>query len=61
MINMIFKEIFSVLTWTLALFIVLELIHPGIVIAYINTNFVLLFWLINGIILLLFAKKDGHE
>jgi len=48
-----FKETFKVLTAGMVIFAGLELIWPGMVIAYLNLNLVLIFWFINSIILLL--------
>ncbi len=53
--NRVLKEFFYVLTGTLAIFSLLELAWPGVVLAYININWVLIFWLIIGIFLLLFS------
>jgi len=51
-IYLILKELFYTLTGTLAVFIILELIWPNIVLAYLNLNWVLLSWLFIGIIVL---------
>ena len=50
--QIIIEEIFYVLTGALAVFTGLELVWPGVVLAYININAVLLFWLIFGILVL---------
>lgn len=50
MLKTIFNELFYVLTGALLIFVFLEIIRPGIVLAYINLNIVLLFWLVIGII-----------
>jgi len=52
MLNIYLKEIFYALTGTVIIFAVLELSWPGIVIAYLNFNLILLLWLTNGIIIL---------
>ena len=52
LINDFFHELFYVLTGALLIFSCLEIIWPGIVLAYLNLNYVLIFWLINGIIIL---------
>jgi hypothetical protein len=49
----LFKEIFYVLTTATLIFFIMELIAPGMVMAYINFNWVLILWLINGILLLI--------
>lgn len=48
-----FQELFYVLTAALLLFVFLEIIWPGMVLAYFNPNYLLLAWLINGIIVLI--------
>jgi len=45
------KELFYILTAALVIFSIMEVIHPGIVLAYININWVLIFWLIAGIVI----------
>jgi len=57
-INLIFKELFYVLTGALVIFVVLELVWPNIVLAYLNLNWVLLSWLFTGIIILIVDKKE---
>jgi len=56
--NQIFKELFYVLTGAILIFIAMELWWPGIVLAYININFVLIFWLIVGIVILLLDNRQ---
>lgn len=51
--KIIFRELFYALTGALAIFIVMEIFWPGAVLAYININYVLIFWLIIGIVVLL--------
>ncbi len=55
-ILMIISEFFYVLTGSLVVFSLLELIWPGVVLAYINLNWVLILWLFAGIIVLLNRK-----
>jgi len=50
--NIILKELFYVLTGALAVFILLEIFWPDSVLAYLNINWVLLAWLIIGIVIL---------
>lgn len=50
LIDIFFHELFYVLTGALLLFTALEIFWPGIVLAYLNLNYVLLFWLFIGII-----------
>ena len=58
MSKMILKETFYVLTGSLAVFVVLETVWPGMVLAYININWVLLFWFLNVILILLNTNKN---
>ena len=52
-IYLITKELFYVLTGAVIIFVIMELIWQGIVLAYININFVLILWLIAGIVILI--------
>ena len=52
-----FQETFYALTGALAIFATMETIQDGIVLAYININYVLLFWLLFGIVLTVFKKR----
>lgn len=52
-IQLIYDELFYVLTGALVVFVLLEIIWPGVVLAYINTNWVLILWLLNGMVILL--------
>lgn len=47
----LFLEIFYVFSAAIFIFIILEYFFPGIVLAYININIVLILWLIVGIVL----------
>ena len=51
-IYLILKELFYVLTASLVIFSALELFWPNIILGYLNINWVLLAWLINGILLI---------
>ncbi|MFA4834063.1 MAG: hypothetical protein WC619_04445 [Patescibacteria group bacterium] len=57
-INLIFKELFYALTGALVIFVILELVWPNIVLAYLNLNWVLLSWLFTGIIILIIGKEN---
>ncbi len=57
MLNNFLKEIFYALTTSVLIFAILELIFPGIVLAYINFNLILLLWFINGIIVIVTKKQ----
>jgi hypothetical protein len=57
MYKQIIEETFYVLTGATIFFMLMEIFWPGIVLAYININWVLILWLINGILLLLFDGK----
>lgn len=50
------REILYVTTGALVVFTVLELSWPGSVLAYLNLNYVLFFWLV--IIIILVTKTD---
>jgi hypothetical protein len=52
------KEFFYVLTAAILIFFIMELISPAIVAAYININWVLILWLLNGILIILDYKKS---
>lgn len=47
-----FRELFYALTGAILLLAGLEIVWPGIILAYLNLNYVLLAWLISGIIML---------
>ena len=51
-IYLILRELFYVLTASLVIFSALELFWPNIILGYLNINWVLLAWLINGILLI---------
>ncbi len=50
------QELFYALSGALGIFIVMEIIKPQLVTAYISLSFLLLLWLLNAMILLLFRK-----
>lgn len=52
-VNIFFYELFYALTGAILIFSCLEIFWPGIISAYLNLNYVLMFWLIIGIIILL--------
>lgn len=47
-----FKETFKAFTAAFVIFAVMELFSPGMVIAYINLNLILILWFLSSIILL---------
>jgi|GEM_PF-1125275 hypothetical protein len=49
---LIILELFYVLTGGLVIFIVMELLWPGIILAYFNLNWALILWIIAGIVIL---------
>ena len=51
-VNDFFRELFYVLTGAILIFACLEIFWPGIVLAYLNLNYVLIFWLVIGIMIL---------
>lgn len=52
------KELFYALLTALVIFVIMELIKPNIVQAYININLLLIFWLAVGIVLLVVNFKS---
>ena len=52
------KEFFYLEIAALMIFSFLEIIWPKIVLAYFNLNWLLIFWLVTGIVLLLLNKKN---
>ena len=56
----IIKELYYASTAAVLIFTALEFAHPGIVLAYININHVLLFWLVLVIVLIVKPNKI-HE
>lgn len=57
----ILKEIFYVLTFTLIIFAVLEILCSNLVLAYININVVLLVWLLIGIVIVVSNDRKNYE
>jgi hypothetical protein len=57
-IYLISRELFYVLTGAIIIFIFLEIIWPGLVLAYFNINSVLIIWLIVGIVILVFNQEE---
>lgn len=53
----IFREIFYFFSLLLLVLVILELLSPGLVIAYFNLNYLLLFWLVNAVFLALCTKE----
>ncbi len=56
-IYVISREIFYVLTSAMVIFTIMEIIWPNIVLAYLNLNWLLIFWLIIGIFILLIHNE----
>jgi len=54
--DIIILEIFYFLSILITALIVLELILPGLVSAYLNLNYILILWVISGMIIL-FNRK----
>jgi hypothetical protein len=54
-----FKETFKVLTAATAIFAIMELFWPGITIAYINLNLVLILWFLNSMIILSLSEETS--
>lgn len=57
MVKIFLQELFYVLTGALIIFSALELIHSGLVLAYININWVLIFWFLTGIVIVVFKEE----
>ena len=57
MVKIFLQELFYVLTGALIIFSALELIHSGLVLAYININWVLIFWFLAGIVIVVFKEE----
>ncbi len=53
----VLKETFLALSTFLGVFIILEIIKPGLILGYLNLNFWLFFWAVNVIILLYYKKN----
>ncbi len=53
-----FEETFVALTVSSAVFGAMEVIRPRIVLAYVNLSYLLLGWLVFGIILLVISAKN---
>lgn len=60
-LRLIFEELFYVLTGAAIIFAGLELAWPGLVLAYINLNWVLILWLAVGIVILIFPNVPYSE
>ena len=58
MLITIIKEIFYALTGALILFTMLELVWPRVVLAYFNINWVLIFWILAGIVIVIKEKNN---
>lgn len=54
--HVIICELFRALTVSSIILIILELIQPGIVTAYISLNYWLLFWVVDGILVLYYKS-----
>lgn len=54
------KELIYVLTAAILIFSLLESVWPGVVSAYLNMNWLLILWLVDGILLLALSEKN-HE
>jgi hypothetical protein len=52
------REIFYFLTISLLVFFAMELIKPRMVLAYVNLNWLLLFWLLTGIAVLFLSREE---
>lgn len=50
------EELFYWLSVALAIFIVLEIIWPNLILAYFNLNYLILLWLLSGVGVLIVKK-----
>lgn len=58
MAKLIFQEIFYALTGGIIIFSAMEIFWPGIILAYFNLNWLLIFWLFNVILILSINKHQ---
>lgn len=56
-LKLILGEIFVYLGVANAIVLILEFFRPGVVMAYVNTGFLLIFWLVIGIIHVVLNKE----
>ncbi len=56
----ILKEIFYVLSASLLIFLIMELVSPNIILAFLNINLVLISWIIIGIMILVNNEKKDE-
>lgn len=52
------KEIFYFLSVALVIFSILELIQPNLVLAYLNLNWLLILWVIDGIVIISYKGEN---
>ncbi len=57
MIKHFFQELFLVLLAAIIIFSVLELIWPRMVLSYININWLLLGWVVSGIVIVIINRQ----
>jgi hypothetical protein len=57
-IKIIIQEIFYFLSACLAAFFLMEILQPRIVLAYLNLNWLFLFWLLVAIAMLFLPNED---
>ena len=55
--RLILQEIFYILSASLVVFGVLEILWSNVILFYINLNLVLILWFLNGIMLLALKKE----
>jgi len=60
-IYLISKELFYVLAGAMVIFVIMEIVWPNIVLAYLNLNWLLIFWLIVGIFILLIYQEKTDD
>jgi len=57
MLKIIIQETYYALTAALTIFIIMEIIRPNIVQAYLSLNLLLILWLINVMLLLVLRNE----
>ncbi len=60
-IYLISCELFYVLAGAMVIFVIMEIVWPNFVLAYLNLNWLLIFWLIVGIFILLIYQEKTDD
>ncbi|MFA5023711.1 MAG: hypothetical protein WC523_02015 [Patescibacteria group bacterium] len=51
--SLIIKEVFYFISALLVVFVILEIVWPNIILAYLNLNYLILAWLLSGLVSLI--------